>query len=79
MTDCIHQRNPNGGFSGSHRLACCVIDCCTPATAHVSTGHWCGNLCSEHVGRFSSRAGAVVTDQPSIREGEFNAHNNGDN
>lgn len=67
--NCIHQRNPFGGFSSTHRAACCVVDCCAPATHHAWLGNWCGNLCSEHLSRYK-RPDGEVTEGPSILEDE---------
>jgi hypothetical protein len=42
---CIHRSNPYGGFADTHRAMCCFKDG-NPATAHLSVGHWCGNVCA---------------------------------
>lgn len=42
---CIHRKNPYGGFADTHRAVCAYRDG-NPATAHLSLGHWCGNVCA---------------------------------
>lgn len=45
-SDCIHRRNPAGGFAADHSTRCYM--CWEPATCHVNVdGRWCGNACGK--------------------------------
>lgn len=58
MSNCIHERNPAGGFCASHKRFCAYCD--SDATRHANVdGRWCGNICSEHAKRLAARGKAV--------------------
>lgn len=47
---CLHESNPYGGFTSSHKRLC--YSCDQDATAHVSVDYWCSNLCTAHATEF---------------------------
>ena len=58
MSNCIHERNPRGGFINSHKRFCAYCD--EDATKHANVnGSWCGNLCVEHTKRLAARSKGV--------------------
>lgn len=50
---CLHESNPFGGFTSSHKRFC--YNCDSDAEAHVAVYYWCGNMCSKHAGEFVKR------------------------
>lgn len=48
--NCIHQRNPFGGFNRSHTIWC--LYCEEPAVVHFNVVHTCGNVCEKCARKF---------------------------
>ena len=66
MSNCIHKRNPAGGFGASHKRFCALCD--SDATRHANVdGRWCGNVCADHAQRLAARGkGIDVQDGISL-------------
>lgn len=69
--NCIHRRNPMGGFLTSHRRFCARAGCDEDATHHINLEHWCGNVCKEHCDALKKASPGEVTDTIYIDERDY--------